>query len=501
MGIIKRQGIKSTIVNYIGALIGAIAVLRVYPLNDELYGYAQWLYATALLFVPFATGGILSLVVKYFPSYNKDDDGHYHGFLTLLLSGLILFFGLFLLLWFLFRDAIIRFLEWAHIPQTHLIVENQTYLLGLLGLMILIRFLVQHSANGLRIVVPDLIEKLGYKVFLPLLILCSVWFGMNQRTFAYALLGFFLLVVIVLLIYLRYLGILRFGPVSKPKGGESYKEMGKYAFFGSLNLLGTNFSTRLDAVMIPLFINMVENGFYGKAAFISNVMDYPTRSITSIASPIISKAWDDKNMSEIDMIYKKASANLFLLGAFVFLVIWFLLDDLIALSANPATFPNARNIFLVLAIGKMADMLTSVNTHILVYSKDYRYNLLFLLILGIGNIAMNVYFIPRHGIVGAAMATAISVLLYNIIKSVFIYWRFKLHPFSTGLIKTAVLLALFIGLYFLLPSTDFAILNIIYKSFLVGTGYIACAYFWNISEDANDLGIQLLNRIFKQDKT
>ena len=498
MGIIKRQGIKSTIVNYAGAVIGAIAVLRVYPLNDELYGYAQWLYATALLFVPFATGGFLSLVVKYFPSFSKDDHKTYRGFLTLIMSGLLGFYLLFVILWFLFRDKIVDVLEWAHIPNANLIVVNQVYLLVLLGLMILIRFFVSHSSNGLRIVVPDIIEKFGYKIFLPLLILASVYIGYSKTTFVYCLLGFFVVIVVALLVYLRSQGLLKFGKVERPHDGESYGEMGKYALFGSLNLLGTNFSTRLDAVMIPLFLNMSQNGFYGKASFIANVMDYPTRSLTGIASPIISKAWEDNDLGEISMIYKKASANLFLLGSFVFLLIWYMIDDLVALSADPSTFPYARNIFLVLAIGKMADMLTSVNTHILIYSKAYRYNLLFLLILGIGNVIMNVYLIPEHGILGAAIATSISVLIYNLVKSLFIYFRFKLHPFSVGLVKIFVVLSFFIGLFLVLPDTGWPIANMIYKTLLLGIGYISIAYFWKISLDANELGEQLLHRIIKK---
>lgn len=497
MGIIKRQGLKSTIVNYFGALIGAIAVLWIYPLNDEIYGYALWLYSTAYLLVPLATGGLLSLTVKYFPSYSKKDPKNYHGLLTLLLTGLIGFYLLFLSLWFLFRTKFIAFLELLKVPKTEIIEENQFYLLALLGLLILLRFLVAHASNGLRIVIPDLIEKLGYKIYLPLLVLAYVYQELSVQTFAKALLVFFALAVILMLVYLKYLGLLNFGKISKPEQGESYKEMGKYAAFGSLNQLGNTLAVRLDGIMIPLFLGMVKNGFYGKALFISNVLDYPTRALTQIASPIISKAWAEDNLTEIGTIYKKASANLFLIGALVFLILWFTLDDIIGLSVDPSTFPDARMIFLVLAIGKMMDMLTSVNSHILIYSKDYKYNLWFLIVLGALNIYLNFKLIPVHGIVGAAVATTISLFAYNILKSLFIYFRFGLHPFSGGILKTVILLGLFLGLYLIVPDSGMPFLNIIYKASLVGLTYLGLAYFWKVSEDANEMGLNILNRIFK----
>ena len=57
MGIIKRQGGKHAILQYLGVGIGAISTLFIYPLNAELYGFAQFLIATAFLFFPLAIVG------------------------------------------------------------------------------------------------------------------------------------------------------------------------------------------------------------------------------------------------------------------------------------------------------------------------------------------------------------------------------------------------------------------------------------------------------------
>jgi len=494
MGIIKRQGLKSTIVNFVGVIIGALSMLTVYSLNPDLHGYAQWLYNISVLLLPFATFGLLTLVVKYFPSYSKSDKKNYNGFLSLILSGLVITYVLFLVFWFFFKKQLISLLAWARIPNTDIIEENEVYLLGLLGLMILLRLLVSQSWNGLRIVVPDIIEKLGFKIFLPLLILAFIYMEFSKAVFAYAILGFFLMAVILMIIYLKYLGMLNFGKVKKPVGGHSYKEMGKFAIFSNLNQLGATMATRLDGIMIPLFIDWASNSFYTKALFVANVLDVPTRSLNQIAAPIISKAWEEDDRKEISMIYKKAGNNLFLIGAFVFLVIWFVLDDLVQLSLDPSTFPMIRSIFLVLAFTKIVDMLTSVNTHILIYSKAYKWNLVFLLLLGAINIYLNLKFIPTYGIVGAAYATGISICCYNLAKTIFIYIRFGMQPFTASNLKTVVLLLIFLGIYQFIPDSGSPWINLIYKSVFVGIAYLSLAYFWKVSDDANEMGINILRR-------
>jgi len=499
MGIIKRQGLKSVIVNFTGVAVGAIAMLTIYSLNPDMHGYAQWLFNIATLLLPIASAGFLSWVVKYFPSYSKSDEKTYNGLLTLVLSGLVISFSTFLIFWFLFKEAFIKGMSLVGIPKADIIEENEIFILGLLALLILLRFLVSQSWNGLRIVVPDIIEKLGFKLFLPLLVLAHIYYKFSHEVFAYCLLGFFLLAVLLMIGYLKYLGILNFGKIKRPADGESYKEMGKYAAFSNLNHLGGNLATKLDGTMIPLFLDNMFNSFYNKALFIANVLDVPSRSLNQIAAPIISKAWEDNDTQEIDMIYKKAGNNLFMIGVMIFLVIWFVLDDLVQLSMDPSTFPKVRLIFLILGAAKILDMLTSVNTYILIYSKSYKWNLVFLLILGAINIYLNLNLIPGdgpyNGIVGAAIATGISLGLYNLAKTFFIYQKFGIQPFTGANLKTIVLLIGFLVLYHIIPDSGSHFLNVLYKSALVGISYLSLAYFWKISEDANEMGTNILKRL------
>jgi O-antigen/teichoic acid export membrane protein len=496
MGIIKRQGIKSSIVYFAGAIIGALAIFFVYPLDNEIYGYAQFLYNTAYLFIPLGTMGGLSIIVRYFPKFNSDDSDNYNGFLSLVLSILSLAFAVFVILWYFFSDFFLSYLQGLNM-DTAKIADNEIYIILLLGCLILLNLFTAQSSNKLRIVVPHIIQTLGFKLFLPALVLAYVYLEFSESQFAFSIVAFFGVAALLVLLYLRLIDGVKFGKIRKPTNDFSYKEMAKYSLFGTLNALSNGIALRTDSIMIPLLLTYAKNGAYGMASFISNVIEIPTKSITQIAGPIISKAWEEDNLIEIDTIYKKASVNLFMIGSLLFLGIWYLIDDLISLSTNPESFINARMIFFFLGIGKLIDMITSVNTQIIVYSEKYKFNLLFLSILAVSNIILNFIMIPRYGIVGAAIATTISMVAYNIMKVVFIYKSFNLHPFSQGSFKILLLLVTLTLGFYIFPTEWHPIVSILVKGSFVTLIFLPIAYFWNISEDANELVRSTLRKFIK----
>jgi len=495
MGIIRRQGIKTTLVSYIGVIVGTAAVLFVYPLNDAFYGYAQWLYTLSYLLIPLASGGVLSLVIKYFPSFNDSQSENFNGFISLITIWLLGFYAIFLIFWFLFKPLFIQGLNALNLNGA-LIEQNEIVILLLVFLSIFVALFSNQSYNRLRVTVPTIITQLGFKIFLPLLILITLYYKLPQSYVAWGMIGFFFIANILLIIYLKFIGGLKFGKIKKPQDFVGYKEMAKFSFYGSMNQLSSSLAQKIDSIMIPLFLEMAKNGFYSKALFITNVIEMPTRSLTQIASPIISKAWKENDIEELSNVYKKASANLFVIGAFFFLVIWYILDDIIAISSNPAAFPSARIIFLWVASSKLVDMLTSVNSQIIVYSEKYRYNLFFLLFLAGLNIYLNFILIPVHGIVGAAMATAISLFIFNMMKLVFILFQFGLHPFTSSNIKVFTIFIIVLAFYFFIPFNFVPLINIIVKCIFLAILYLPIAYFWNISPDINEL----INNYLKKKK-
>jgi O-antigen/teichoic acid export membrane protein len=217
----------------------------------------------------------------------------------------------------------------------------------------------------------------------------------------------------------------------------------------------------------------------------ANTINIPYNSVTSIANPIISESIEDNNINHVEEIYKKSSTNLFLVGSYLYIIMIFCLPSLFQLSTRPDSFQGGLLIFIFLGAGKVFDLITSVNSAIIGFSKYYKYNLIFILLLGISNIFLNYFLIGKYGVIGAAAATMIALALFNIMKLLFIYIKFKIHPFSTSSLK---IITLFGSIYFLLYFIDFQA-NPYYTILINGLVITVLAFFiaykWNISPEAN----------------
>ncbi len=495
MGIIKRQGSKTLLVNYLGAAIGAAAVLFVYSSNDAIYGYAHWLFSTATLLMPLASFGVLSLIIKYYPDFNRENDRNFNGFLSLIAILLIAAFLVFLLIWNLLTPAFYGLLKTEEMNYA-IFQSYEKYILILVFLFVLLRFLSNQSANRLRIVIPNLIQQFGYKLYLPILVLLFAYYEWTIHQFSLGMVLFFAVASVIMVIYVYSLRGLRFSAVKRPRADFRYRDMASFSLFGILNQLGNSVAMRIDSVMIPIIMGSTEfNSFYVKAFFMANFIEMPTRSLNQIASPIISKAWKENDLVEIKTVYKKASANLLVVGLFVFLGIWYCLDDLVNISSDPDSFPFVREIFLLIGFAKLIDMMTSVNSHIIGYSDFYKYNLLFIVSLAVLNLILNIKLIDAHGIVGAAIASAISIFLFNLMKLIFIKLRFGMLPFSLSNVKSLVLAGALFAMYFVIDFNFHPILNIFLKAGLITAIYLPIAYYWNISSDINKSIDDILNKI------
>ncbi|MBK9744548.1 MAG: hypothetical protein IPO94_17075 [Saprospiraceae bacterium] len=86
MGVIQRQSIKYTAINFIGTFLGFLSVIFIYNLDQLLYGTFQAIYGYAVLLVPFLSFGIQSAIVKFYPEMVKQNKASRFLVFTLILT-------------------------------------------------------------------------------------------------------------------------------------------------------------------------------------------------------------------------------------------------------------------------------------------------------------------------------------------------------------------------------------------------------------------------------
>jgi O-antigen/teichoic acid export membrane protein len=258
--------------------------------------------------------------------------------------------------------------------------------------------------------------------------------------------------------------------------------------FGSLSVLtavGAGIVNNIDVIMLSSMKTLTDTGIYKIAFFIGAVIDMPLRSVGQISSPIIARAWHARDLDTIKTIYSKSSLNLMLIGSFVFILIWANVGNIYSIIPNGHLFSEGIYVILFIGIGKLFNMSLGSNGEIIGNSKYYYVNFISLLFLAVITIITNLIFIPKWGIAGAAFASALSIVIFNVIKFLFIFMKFRMQPFSFNTIKGIgiILFTLLIGYYMPLFNNPF--LDLIARGILICVIFLPLTYFLHVSEDLN----------------
>ena len=113
--------------------------------------------------------------------------------------------------------------------------------------------------------------------------------------------------------------------------------------------------------------------------------------------------------------------------------------------------------------------------------------------------AMNLYFLKNTslGIIGIAIATAISLTLYNAVKLIFNYVKFRVHPLSIEMIYTSLICSIAITIVLFLPVLENNFLNLIYKPMVLLVIIFIGNYFLKIYPIEQYLNMKFLKNMFK----
>ncbi|MFT6335920.1 MAG: O-antigen/teichoic acid export membrane protein [Halioglobus sp.] len=494
MGVIKKEGIRQSIVTYIGVLIGAANTMYFYPkfFTEEELGLFRFLMNTVLLLLPFISLGVTNLSIRMFPTFRNDKNGH-NGLLFFLMVGILVGFTIFLILFFLGFPIFEGFFN----DKSSLIQDNWIFIVPLAGLAIVANIYSQYILNFKKVVLPIIFNDLYIKIGLPIIAMLCYFDFLSITEGIYLLLGVYLLRVLSLIAYIIYLKEWHWKPNWKFLKRPLLNEMKIYSLYGIFGSVGGIMATSIDVFMIALLAknDLKDVGIYSIALFIANVIAVPARSIGRIASPVIAESWKNNDISNIKSIYSKSSIILTTLGLLFLIGIWSSIDDLFLLMPNGEKYAVGKYVIIILGIGKLFDLATGTNSEIIAYSKFFRFNFYAVLVLAILNVVNNFIFIPIYQINGAALATASSLLIFNLCKSAYVYYKIGLQPFSLDTLKVLIIGSLVYVLAMNIAPINIPLLDIVIRSTVIGITFIGSIIYFNISEDLTSLFWQAINKI------
>ena len=461
MSVVARQGVKYSIIGYLGFLLGTFSAIFIFPYDMEFYGKLRYILPTAEIIVPIIVFGLSFSNVKFFAKVNAD--GKHNNMLSLSLLAVIINFlivvcGFFLIAYW-FPDF--KKLE---------IWKMKNLILPLALVLALSSVFNKFLTNYKRVVVPNIFEN-----FVPKLAnlgaFCLFFFMGFAEKSAY---GFFFMMFVISLfgygLYTNRLEKVKFDfDLGYFKKDNFYREILTYSLFGFLGNIGNYIAIKIDSYMIGEFISFEENGIYNNIYSIISLIVVPQMGLFNLSAPIINKVLANGDYNELDRFHKKTSLSLFFLGLVLFCCIAVGFPYLADFMKNGEDLRSSEPIVWVLGFAMLFDLATGFNGHIISLSRYYKFNIVVMLILAVLTITTNMLFLKHTdlGILGIAIAYAISLTLFNIIKIIFNYIKFNVFPLGIEMMYAMILGCISINVAILLPDLKLNILNLFYKPAVV----------------------------------
>ncbi len=496
MGIIKRQSIKQSLVTYLAVAVGTLSYLFVYTLylSKEQIGFIRFFQDTGMLVVPFVLLGTNYLSVRFFPTFKNEENQH-NGFLSFLLFIPLIGYTIFAFCFLLSYNWILEYYR----PRFGNFVQYLIFILPLTFFIAYWTLLSSYCLNFKRIVVPAIFNNLFIKLIIPTLILIYASDHIGFDGVVYGILAMHFTVFLALIGYLISLGQWSMKSNRKMFKKPLINKMRVYATYSLIGGLGSIIATRIDTFMVGSLLDLDYTGIFTIALTIGAAIEIPKKAITGIATPIVSQAWKDNDIPQIEELYKKTSLVQFIIGSLLLVCIWSSIDDLFSILPNGEQYAVGKYVVLILGLAKVIDMVTGINNEIISYSKYFRFNFYAILCLAAFNIITNLLLIPTFLINGAALATFSSLLLYNLLKFGFLYFKLKMHPFGMGTLWVLAFALISYGVGFIIPTTGSAFLDIIIRSTAIIMAFSTMILTSRVSPDANELFNQI-KRMFLPNK-
>jgi len=425
MGIVQRDSFRISIITYAGTVIGFLNKIFLFTnyLSADQVGLANLIISLSLIYAQVSALGSRSIITRFFPFFNDPQKNH-HGFLFGMLALSAFGFTIAAFLFILLKQPFVLLYK----DSSPLLVEYALYLLPLGMANIVFNFFEAY----LRSLQKNIMPSLAYELILRLTVTFSV------SLFALGLVSFpafvaiyvaaYCLPAILLIFYAAFKGLLKV----KPVWSKLLRRMGKlmlvYGLFSLLNNIGGTVLVNIDALMVAGMIDLGAAGIYTTMIFLTSIMLIPYRSLIKVAAPLVAGFWKNRDTGKIQEIYVKATSGNLVVGATLFMLLWVNLDSVFYFI--PPEYETGRYVFLLLGIGKLFDMSAGLNSVILNTSKKYRYDLLFILALLVFAFVTNLIFIPLWGIEGAAFASMLSLILFNLMRIAFLQYQFHIQPFT-----------------------------------------------------------------------
>lgn len=491
LGVIKNQAFHSSILLYIGTLLGFVTTGLITPhlLTQSEIGTIRLLLSYSSILMSLGVLGFGTVTIRFLPRFYHSTTGRHNGFLGLLMIvGTVGIVVVWIIIELIKPGIIENNLDKSpQFARYFFLIFPLTIFQSFYNLFDNYNNALYRSSYG--VFLRDFLQRI--LILIGLLLVFTQIFDFQNYLYYYAISVCLptLLIVMNIIQHKAFDIKLNFNFLTKPL----IFSMASVGLFGMLNSISTIAALQIDSIMINMYLDDAAVGIYVITFYFGTLVFIPSKALNKIAPSVIAKAFKDNDLDTVRTIYEKSSHNLFMIGALLFTGLWVNLDNIFFII--PRSYEEGRNVILLIGLANLVKMAAGSNDSIIIFSKYFKISTVILVIFTILIIVFNLIFIPAFGIAGAAIATLSAIILHNLIKFTFIKWKFGFNPYSFHyLIVLAACLAI-VFLVRLIPDTPNFILNILIDSLLTVAMFFPLMRYLPLGIDLYHTALQYITSI------
>ncbi|WP_420579828.1 lipopolysaccharide biosynthesis protein [Reichenbachiella sp.] len=492
MGVVIKQSSISAFFTYLGAAIGFVNTIILFPLflSTEQIGLLRVIPSTAFLITSFAQLGIASTLQKFAPELKKKPEG---------LTQLVTFCVIVILIGFIISCAIIYLFEEpikAYFSTNSALLSEYFLVVIVLVLILSLQSLFEvYSRLFLKTIVQNIIKEVMLRLMFSIGVSLYFLQFISFHQLVYGLIVMYSLMLMMLLGYTNYLGELKFSLKFHWIDKSLLQRMAMYSLFVMIGSGSANIVLNIDQIMISSALGLEANGVYSTVFYFAVMIELSRRVIIQITTPLVSDSLENQDMAAVEKIYKQTSINQMVVGGLCFIGLVCNLDNIFDLMSNGEVFATGKYVVYFIGLSKVMEMAFANSSPIIAMSKYYKFNVITIAILAVLMVCLNLFLIPKYGISGAAFASMLALFIFGVIKMAFIKSKFGFIPFTwnNGKLLVIGIVVLFIGS--IIPKNDNSLYDLAIRSACIGVLYCVAVYGFNISKEINNGILHLKNKI------
>ena len=236
--------------------------------------------------------------------------------------------------------------------------------------------------------------------------------------FSYALAVTLIMILSLYRVKKISLGLFRLKNNSKFKETNFWIDSKTFMLVGVLNIVMNS----MDLIMLGAFKSpeiVAEYGVSNKLVALSSVL---LIGVNGLLGPKFSALWQEQKNKEIYTLFIKATFLMFILA--LFLLLFFIgFGEIILTTIYGNEYSNGSILLVILAIGQSIVLSTGPVAYLLMMTDSKHIHQRAMVLAVTLNLLLNLTLIPIYGAIGAAVATAISLIIKNLYS--FNYLLFK----------------------------------------------------------------------------